>query len=113
LHPAAGITDFSAITAFRAAPAAVREAASLPAPYPDETPRFIIAPEDYLFGTARMFELVANRPNAKPKVLRSREEAWLCLEFRTPVSRSYLGRAEAGRAEESQAAPSLHAFIAA
>jgi hypothetical protein len=79
LHPAAGITDFSAITAFSAALKMVRAAASLPAPYPDETPRFIIAREDYLFGIARMFELVANRPNAKLKVLRCREEALAML----------------------------------
>ena len=84
LHPAAGITDFSAISAFSAAPETVRAAATLPAPYPDDTPRFIVAREDYLFGIARMFELVANRPNAKLKVLRSREEALAMLGVQNP-----------------------------
>ena len=84
LHPAAGITDFSAVTAFSAAPETVRAAATLPAPYPDDTPRFIVAPEDYLFGIARMFELVANRPNAKLKVLRSRDEAYALLGIKNP-----------------------------
>jgi len=84
LHPTAGITDFSAISTFNAAPETVRAAATLPAPYPDDTPRFIVAPADYLFGIARMFELVANRPNAKLKVLRSREEALAMLGVQNP-----------------------------
>ena len=84
LHPAAGITDFSAITAFSASADIVRAAAALPAPYPDDTPRFIIAPEDYLFGIARMFELVADRPHAKLKVLRSRKQALAILGVQNP-----------------------------
>lgn len=65
LNPVAGITDFSSITAVSASGQSVRAAAALPDPYPPGTPRFVVAPVDYLFGIARMYELVANRPNAK------------------------------------------------
>jgi hypothetical protein len=84
LNPTAGITDFSAITAFSASGQSVRAAAALPDPYPPETPRFVIAPADYLFGIARMYELVANRPNAMLKVVRSREEAYAILGIQDP-----------------------------
>jgi hypothetical protein len=77
LNPVAGITDFSTITAFSAA-------ATLPDPYPPGTPRFVVAPIDYLLGIARMYELVANRPNAKLKVVRSREEVFAVLGIQNP-----------------------------
>ena len=79
LNPAAGISDFSTITTFSVAAPTMRTAASQPSPYPVETPRFIVAPRDELFGMARMYELIADRPMAKLKVVRSREAALAAL----------------------------------
>ena len=84
LNPVAGITDFPSITAFSASGQSVRAAAAPPDPYPPGTPRFVVAPVDYLFGIARMYELVANRPNAKLKVVRSREEVFAVLGIQNP-----------------------------
>jgi hypothetical protein len=58
--------------------------AALPDPYPPGTSRFVVAPVDYLFGIARMYELVANRPNTKLKVVRSREEVFAILGIQNP-----------------------------
>jgi hypothetical protein len=44
----------------------------------------VVAPVDYLFGIARMYELVANRPNAKLKVVRSRGEVFAILGIQNP-----------------------------
>ncbi len=75
LKPSAGIGDFTAVTKLTVSSSVVRSAALQASPYPEETPRFIVAPTDYVFGMARMYELVADRPNAALKVVRTREAA--------------------------------------
>lgn len=72
-HPLAGISDFTDIKNFDVPSHSLRTAALEPSPYPEETPRYIVAPTDYLFGMARMYELVSNRP--KLHVVRTRAEA--------------------------------------
>ncbi len=79
LKPSAGISDLSSVTTFQVASATMRTAASQPSPYPEETPRFIVAPQDHLFGMARMYELAGHRTRSKLKVVRSREEALAAL----------------------------------
>jgi hypothetical protein len=72
-HPLAGISDFTDIRKFDVPSHSMRTAALEPSPYPEETPRYIVAPSDYLFGMGRMYELVSNRP--KLRVVRTRAEA--------------------------------------
>jgi hypothetical protein len=84
LEPAGGISDFSAVKKFDVSSYSMRIAALEPSPYPEETPRFIVAPTDYLFGMGRMYELVADRPMAKLGVVRTREEALAALGVREP-----------------------------
>jgi|SRR5579859_871383 len=79
LQPVGGISDFSAVTKFDVSSHSVRKAAFEPSPYPEELPRFIVAPTDYLFGMARMYEMIANRPMQKLRVVRTREEALAAL----------------------------------
>ena len=75
LKPAVGIADLSAVKIFDVSAESLRAAAKQPSPYPEETPRFIVAPTDYLFGMARMYEIMADRPQGKLRVVRKREEA--------------------------------------
>lgn len=75
LQPAAGISDFSAVENFNVSAQAMRTAAVQPSPYPTETPRYIVAPTDFLFGMARMYEQVADRPDSKLQVVRRIEDA--------------------------------------
>lgn len=84
LHPFAGISDLSSVTTFNVSSQAMRTAALQPSPYPEETPRFIVAPHDYLFGMARMYELVGNRTRANLRVVRRREEALAMLGVQNP-----------------------------
>jgi hypothetical protein len=79
LKPVAGISDFTAVTKFNVTSDQIRRAAMQPSPYPEETPRFMVAPTDHLFGMARMYELVADRPEAMLKVVRTREAALAAL----------------------------------
>jgi hypothetical protein len=75
MKPFAGISDFAAVKEFNVPSQSMRAAALQPSPYPPETPRYIIAPTDFLFGMARMYEIFANRPHDKLHVVRSWDEA--------------------------------------
>jgi hypothetical protein len=84
LQPSAGITDLSVATSFDVSSQALRTAALQPSPYPDDIPRFIIAPEDLVFGLARMYEMVGHSTRTKLKVVRSREEVLKTLGVTNP-----------------------------
>lgn len=75
LKPSIGMADLSAVKTLDVSAGTLRSAARQPSAYPDETPRFIVAPTDYLFGMARMYEIMADRPPGKLRVVRSRKEA--------------------------------------
>lgn len=77
LHPRAGISDLSEVTAFNVSIKAMRIAATQRAPYPEGTEWFIVAAKDHVFGMARMYEMAGAREQLK--VLRSREEALAAL----------------------------------
>lgn len=79
MQPAAGISDLTGVTDFNVPGQIMRAAALQPAPFPPETPRFIVAPTDVLYGMSRMYELVADRPEGKLQVVRSRQEALSAL----------------------------------
>jgi hypothetical protein len=84
LNPSAGISDFSAVTTFAVASHTMRLAALQPSPYDEQTPRFIVAPRDHLFGLARMYQLIGSRTRAKLHVVRSREEVFSALGVQNP-----------------------------
>jgi hypothetical protein len=84
LQPAAGISDLSAITSFQISSDAVSTAALQPSPYPEETPRFIVAPQDHIFGMSRMFEMIGSRTRAKLKIVRNRDEALAAIGVKNP-----------------------------
>jgi len=84
LQPAAGISDLNLVQNFNVPAQVMRSAALQAAPYPPETPRFIVAPSDLMYGMSRMYELVANHPAGKLEVVRSREEALKRLGISDP-----------------------------
>jgi len=84
LHPLAGISDLCRVTKFDVSGDAMRTAARQPSPYPDSIPRFIVAPPVYLFGMARMYELVGYRTGSNVKVVHSMREALAALGIPNP-----------------------------
>jgi len=79
LNPSAGIGDFSSAKTLNVSSDVLRRAAFAPSPYPDSTPRFLVAPTDFFFGMARMYEMIANRPDEKLRVVRTRGDALAAL----------------------------------
>jgi hypothetical protein len=75
LRPLAGITDGAGIVNFNVPSQTLRTVAMQGSPYPATTPRYIVAPSDYLFGMARMYELIGNHSEGKLQVVRKMEEA--------------------------------------
>lgn len=75
LLPLAGITDVAPDLNFNITTQVLRTVALQGSPYPPNTPRYIVAPSDYLFGMARMYELVGNHSEGKLQVVRKLQEA--------------------------------------
>ncbi len=84
MQPAVGISDLTGVTNFNVPGEIMRSAALRRPPFPPETPRFIVAPTDVLYGMSRMYELVADRPHGKLQVVRTREEALSTLGIPNP-----------------------------
>ncbi len=84
MQPAAGISDLTGVTNFNVPGEIMRSAALQPPPFSSETPRFIVAPTDFLYGMSRMYELVADCPQGKLQVVRIRQEALSALAVSNP-----------------------------
>ena len=84
MQPAAGISDLTGVTNFNVPGEIMRSAALQPPPFLPETPRFIVAPTDFLYGMSRMYELAADRPQGILQVVRTREEALSALGISNP-----------------------------
>src|ERR1700733_6478266 len=72
------ITDFAGITDFQATTAEIRQLASLAARIATFKPCHtiaIVAPSDFVFGLARMWEIFAEQTGWNTRVFRSRPEA--------------------------------------
>lgn len=78
LHPVAGIVDLSAVKKFQVSGEAIRTAARQ-ARYSATFTRFIVAPQDHLFGMARMYELSEGSVGGVLQVVRAREQALAAL----------------------------------
>ncbi len=79
LNPAFGITDFSQVTAVDIPSGTVSSLAHLRPTFPAEVPRVIVAPPDYLYGLARMFQSVGAEGRPKLQVVRSLAEGYRVL----------------------------------
>lgn len=79
LRPLAGITDGGSITNFNVSSQTLRSASLEGSPYPGATPRYIVASTDYLFGLARMYELIGNHSDGSLQVVRKIDEALAAL----------------------------------
>ena len=87
LNPSAAISDFSEATAVDINSQMVRHLARKDtSSFPRRIRRFIVAPHDYQFGLARMYELSAEPPFADLHVVRRKEDALATLGDRISSS---------------------------
>ena len=78
----AGVMDFSGVTRLAVDSSTVHWLADAKPSFPEEMPRFLIAPKDEIYGISRMYELIADRPALE--VVRTREAAFAALGLTDP-----------------------------
>ena len=71
----AALMDLSGVDAYNVSSAAMREVSRLPPLFPDPTPRWVVAPQDHIFGMARMFQMLSPAGRDMLHVVRSMHEA--------------------------------------
>ena len=71
----AALMDLSGVDAYNVSSAAMREVSRLPPLFPDPTPRWVVAPQDHIFGMARMFQMLSPSGRDMLHVVRSMHEA--------------------------------------
>jgi hypothetical protein len=81
----AALMDLSDVERYDVSAAAMRDVARLAPLFPDPMPRWIIAPQDHIFGMARMFQMTSPAGRDMLHVVRSMTDAYAALGVTTPI----------------------------
>ncbi|ABF43374.1 hypothetical protein Acid345_4374 [Candidatus Koribacter versatilis Ellin345] len=79
-----GILDGTQIASFNASPEIVKSLAEHPPMFPDDSDRCIVVNEDYLFGMARMYQMLGGESRDRLRIVRSMQEAYEYLNIVDP-----------------------------
>lgn len=85
--PCHGILDFTAVTEFEVSSRAIREVAAAPPAFPAGYTRVLVIPRDYIYGLARMFQILTERTRPELQVVRTMDEAYRLLKVESPEFR--------------------------
>jgi hypothetical protein len=85
--PCRGILDFSQVTEFEVSPHAIRQVAAAPPAFPAGYVRVIVVPIDFIFGLARMFQMLGEKTRPDLHVVRTLDEAYRLLQIESPEFR--------------------------
>lgn len=84
VHPKSVVYDFTGVTSVELPTTQVDSLAHLKPVLSPEIPQVILAPQDYLFGLARMFQAMAAETRPSVRVVRSWAEAFQALGVSEP-----------------------------
>jgi hypothetical protein len=82
--PCRGILDFSDVTDFEVCADAIRQVAASPAAFPPGYMRVLVIPQIFIYGLARMFQILGEKTRPELQVVRSLEEAYHLLGVEKP-----------------------------
>ncbi|MGB2606298.1 MAG: hypothetical protein WBC78_22015 [Candidatus Sulfotelmatobacter sp.] len=85
--PCRGILDFSQVTEFEVSPHAIRQVAAAPPAFPAGYMRVVVVPIDFIFGLARMFQMLGEKTRPDLHVVRTLDEAYRLLQIESPEFR--------------------------
>jgi hypothetical protein len=85
--PCRGILDFSQVTEFEVSPHAIRQVAAAPPAFPAGYMRVIVVPIEFIFGLARMFQMLGEKTRPDLHVVRTLDEAYRLLKIESPEFR--------------------------
>ena len=79
----AALMDLSDVESYEVSSAAMRDVSRLPPLFPDPTPRWVVAPQDHIFGMARMFQMLSPSGRDMLHVVRSMRDALQAIGIHT------------------------------
>jgi hypothetical protein len=82
--PCRGILDFSRVTDFEVNGEAIRKVAASPPAFPAGYMRVLVIPQTFIYGLARMFQLLGEKTRPELHVVRTMEEALHLLGVDSP-----------------------------
>lgn len=82
--PCHGILCFSKVTDFEVSTAEIHQVASFPPEFPAGYMRVLVTPRDFIYGLARMFQILTQQTRPELQVVRTMEEAYRLLEVSSP-----------------------------
>ncbi len=82
--PCRGILDFSRVTDFEVSADAIRQVAASPPVFPGGYMRVMVIPQVFIYGLARMFQILSEKTRPELQVVRSMEEAYHLLGVESP-----------------------------
>jgi hypothetical protein len=82
--PCRGIVDFSAVTDFEVSGDAIRKVAASPPAFPPGYMRVLVVPQIFIYGLARMFQLLGEKTRPELQVVRTMDEAFHLLGVEYP-----------------------------
>jgi hypothetical protein len=83
-HALTGIVDFTGVTDFDVRSDTIRGLANMPPNFEDPTIRAAVAPTDFLFGIARMFQAHGAATREQLHIVRTLNEALVLLDVASP-----------------------------
>jgi hypothetical protein len=81
-----GILDGTKIESFSVSAETVQSLAHHQTMFPEDSDRCIVVSQDYLFGMARMYQLLGGESRDKLRVVRSLDEAYAHLKMDPPAN---------------------------
>ena len=82
--PCRGILDLSRVTNFEVSSDAIREVAASPPAFPAGYLRVLVVPQIFIFGLARMFQILGEKTRPELQVVRTLDEAYHLLGVEFP-----------------------------
>jgi hypothetical protein len=82
--PCRGIVDFSKVTKFEVSSNTIRRLASSAPAIPRGYMRVFVTPNNFVYGMARMFQILSEKSRPDLHIVRTLEEAYKLLQLESP-----------------------------
>jgi hypothetical protein len=82
--PCRGILDFSGVTEFEVSSEAIKKVAASPPALPAGYMRVLVIPQIFIYGLARMFQILGEKSRPELQVVRTMDEAYHLLGIEFP-----------------------------
>jgi hypothetical protein len=82
--PCRGIVDVTEVTKFEVSSSAIRQMAGSPPAIPTENVRVFVASTNFIYGMARMFQMLGEKTRPNLHIVRTLNEAYLLLQLESP-----------------------------